>query len=144
MRRDGCKGLPLPSARKKVRNRDIIVEIASGISKEDACKKYDLSLTQLNRILREANDEAEEWYKSLPRQTMIQIFRHNCEKIFSELKHLEKIRDSIARKDIKLEFDMTRSIIAMYAQYNKMVAEGPSLTRQKEVTDAAEKAVKAR
>ena len=126
---------------KRTRNQQIFVEIASGTPKDVICKKCTLSLTQLNRILREANEEAEEWYKSLPRQTMIQIFRFNSEKILCEIGRLEKIRDSIS-KNSKLEFEMTRAIISSCVQYNKMVAEGPSLTRQKEVTDAAEKAVR--
>ena len=36
---------------------------------------------------------------------------------------------------------MTKSIIGAYFQYTKMVAEGPSLIRQKEVTEQAEKAI---
>ena len=83
------------------------------------------------------NEESENWFKSLPRQTMIQIFRFNCEKMFFEIKRLEEIRNKIV--DPIKEFEMTRGIIHVYFQYTKLVAEGPSLTLQKEVLEQAEK-----
>lgn len=129
----------LPSIKKKLRNQEIYIQIATGTTKDDICKQCKLSLRQLNRILAEANAEAEQWYKSLPRQTMIQIFRFNSEKIFNEIRVLEKIRNSVS--DPVKKFEMTKTIINTYMQYNKMVAEGPSLIRQKEVTDEAEKII---
>jgi len=137
---DNVCNLPL-SVQKKLRNQEIFMQIASGDTKEEVCKRWHLSLRQLNRILVEANKEAEEWYVSLPRRTMIQIFRHCSDKVFCEIARLEEIRERIAYQDPKLEYEMTRAIINAYAQYNKMVGEGPSLTRQKEVTDAAEKII---
>ena len=128
-----------PSAQKRLRNQEIYRDIACAIRKEEVCAKWNLSLVQLNRILREANEEAEEWFKSLPRKLMIQIFRFNSEKILQEIQKLEQIRDNI--NDPIKEFEMTKSIIGAYFQYTKMVAEGPSLIRQKEVTEQAEKAI---
>jgi len=112
--------------------------IATGTRKEIICEKFNLSLSQLNKILQEANAEAEQWFQSLPRQTMIQIFRFNSEKIFEEIQRLEKIRNGI-KEDPKVEFDLTLKIINAYSQYNQLVAEGPALIRQKEVIEAAEK-----
>jgi hypothetical protein len=126
------------SMRKKLRNQEILMQIASGAKKEDVCSQWKLGLRQLNRIISEATEEAEEWFRLLPRQAMIQIFRYNCDKIFCEINRLEEIREREAKKDNKLEFEMTRGIINAYSQYNKLVAEGPSLIRQKEVTEKAE------
>lgn len=127
-----------PSEEKKLRNQEIYMEIAAGVTKDDACTKWKISLTQLNRILREAREETEQWYKSLPSQTMIQIFRCNCVKVLEEIQRLVKIRNEI-KDDDKAEFDFTLKIIGAYLNYNKMVAEGPTLMRQKEVTQAVEK-----
>ena len=127
-----------PSSKKKLRNQELYLLIATGTRKEIICEKFNLSLSQLNKILKEANAEAEQWFQSLPRQTMIQIFRFNSEKIFAEIQRLEKIRNGI-KEDPKVEFDLTLKIINAYSQYNKLVAEGPALIRQKEVIEAAEK-----
>lgn len=69
---------------------------------------------------------------------MVQIFRYNCSKVFEEIQRLDEIRNKI-KDDFKTEFDMTLKIISAHSNYNKLVAEGPSLTRQKEVTESAEK-----
>ena len=126
------------SKEKDLRNQEIYMEIATGAKKDDICKKWDISLTQLNRILREANKESEKWFRSLPRQTMIQIFCNNSEKVFQEIRRLERIRNGI-KEDPRVEFDMTLKIISAYSNYNKMVADGPALVRQKEVIEVAEK-----
>lgn len=128
-----------PIHKKRIRNQEILMSIASGASKDDLCITWNLSLSQLNRILCDANKETEEWYKSLPRKTMIQIFRFNSEKIFNEIQVLEKIRNSVS--DPVKKFEMTKSVINAYTQYNKLVSEGPSLIRQKEITEEAEKMV---
>lgn len=124
------------------RNNEIFMLIAAGTQKDDICKNFKLSISQLNKILKEANEEAEEWYKSLPRQTMIQIFRYNSEKIFQEIQKLEQIRNK--EKEPARQFEMTKGIINAYSQYNKLVAEGPSLIRQKEVTEQAENLIEKR
>ena len=129
----------LPSARKKMRNQEIFMDFAAGVTKQEICSKWNLSLTQLNRILREAEDESEEWFKSLPHKTMVQIFRHNSEKIFEEIQRLTQIRNKI--QDPAKEFEMTRAIIVAYSQYTKTLAEGPSVIRQKQVTEQAEKII---
>ena len=51
---------------------------------------------------------------------------------------MEFIRDQI-KDDPKTKFEMTQKIFTAYLNYNKMVAEGPTLTRQKELTEEAEK-----
>ena len=127
-----------PSEEKKSRNQEIYLAIATGTIKNNVCEKWKISLTQLNRILREGREETEQWYKSLPTQSMAQIFRFTCSKAIAEIRHLEFIRDQI-NDDPKAEFDMTLKIFNTYLNYNKMVAEGPTLTRQKELTEEAEK-----
>ena len=126
-----------PSQQKKVRNQEIFVLNACGTPKEVICKTWSLSLSQLNKVLHDVNVETEEWAKSWSRNNMIQIFRFNCEKIFQEIQRLERIRNKIG--DPEKEFEMTRTMINTYSQYTKLVAEGPALTRQKEVLKQAEK-----
>ena len=128
-----------PARRKKVRNQEILMELASGGLKEDLCTKWNLSISQLNKIIHEADKEAEDWYKSLPRKTMIQSFRNNRQKIYSEIQVLEVIRDLVT--DPTKKFEMTKSVINAFVQYNKLVSEGPSLIRQKEITEQAEKII---
>ena len=127
-----------PSKEKKLRNQEIYLAIATGASKDDVCKKWDLSLTQLNRILRKAREETEQWYKSFPTQMNAHIFRFNCSRVFEEIQRLEIIRNQI-KDDPEAEFDMTIKIINTHLNYNKMVVEGPTLARQKEIIEAAEK-----
>lgn len=83
--------------------------VVSGILKEDVREKFKLSTSQLNKILKEANEEAEQWFHSLPRQTMIQIFRFNSEKIFGEIQILEQIRNK--EKEPARQFEMTKGIM---------------------------------
>ena len=127
------------AAKKHLRNHNLLIEISSGITKQEICEKYRLSLRQLNRILTEMEKETEEWYNSLPRKTMIQIFRNNSQKIYNEIKTMEEIRNSV--DDPIKKFEMTKSVINAYAHYNKLVSEGPSLVRQKEITEQAEKII---
>src|SRR5438445_8702801 len=110
-----------PSLKKKLRNQELYLLIATGTRKEIICEKFNLSLSQLNKILKEANAEAEQWFQSLPRQTMIQIFRFNSEKIFAEIQRLEQIRNRV-KDNPTIEFDLTMKIINSYSQYNKLVA----------------------
>src|SRR5436309_10557609 len=112
-----------PLSKKKLRNQEIYLLTASGTRKENICEKFALSISQLNKILKEADEEAEQWFQSLPRQTMIQIFRINSEKLFEEIQRLELIRNKV--NDPVKEFEMTKSIMNAYFQYTKMVAEGP-------------------
>src|SRR5712692_4399858 len=120
-----------PSVKKKLRNQEIFLLIASGTRKETIREKFHLSTSHLNKIISEANAEAEEWFQSLPRQTMVQIFRFNSEKILEEIQTLEQIRNKV--NDPEKKFDMTRMIINAYSQYTKLIAQGPSLVRQKEI-----------
>ena len=127
-----------PSEEKKLRNHEIYLEIATGVSKDVVCKTFGISVTQLNRILKDAKEETNEWYKSLPRRYMIHIFRRNYTTVFKEIQRLEQIRNEI-KDDKKTEFEMTLKMINAYSNYNKMIADGPTLTRQKEIIEAAEK-----
>ena len=129
-----------PFEEKKSRNQEIYLAIATGIPKDDVCKKWKISLTQLNRILREGRVQTEQWFKSLPSQFMASLFRYTCSNAIEEIHHLEFIRDQI-KDDPKTEFDMTLKIFNTYLNYSKMIAEGPTLARQKELTEEVEKSL---
>lgn len=69
---------------------------------------------------------------------MVQIFRYNCSKVLEEIQRLEAIRNKI-KDDLKTEFEMTQKIINTRFNYSKMISEGPTLARQKELVEATEK-----
>lgn len=127
-----------PSQEKEFRNQEILMEIATGAPKEDVRKKYRISLTQLNRILREADAETEAWYKSLPKKILIQIFCSTSSKLFHEIRRLEHIRNAV-KNDPRLEFEMTSRIIHAYSNYYRMIGDGPSLLLAKEIVEAEER-----
>ena len=126
-----------PILKKKIRNQEILLLVASGASKETVREKFGLSRSQLDKIVKEASEEAEKWFESLPRQAMIQIFSLSCEKIVEEVHRLEEIRNKVTEST--KQFEMGRQIINAYSQLTRLVAEGPTLIRQKEVIAAAEK-----
>ena len=68
---------------------------------------------------------------------LIQIFSLSCEKIVEEIHRLEEIRNKVTEST--KQFEMGRQIINAYSQLTRLVAEGPTLIRQKEVIAAAEK-----
>ena len=55
----------------------------------------------------------------------------------SQITHLKKLRSEIDNSET--EFSITLDVIDCLIKYNKIVAEGPTLIRQKEVTEKAEK-----
>ena len=57
-----------PILKKKIRNQEILLLVASGASKETIREKFGLSRSQLDKIVKEASEEAEKWFESLPRQ----------------------------------------------------------------------------
>src|SRR3989442_14805935 len=126
-----------PILKKKIRNQEILLLVASGASKETVREKFGLSRSQLDKIVKEASEEAEKWFESLPRQAMIQIFSLSCGKIVEEVHRLEEIRNKVTEST--KQFEMGRQIINAYSQLTRLVAEGPTLIRQKEVIAAAEK-----
>ena len=126
-----------PILKKKIRNQEILLLVASGASKETIREKFGLSRSQLDKIVKEASEEAEKWFESLPRQAMIQIFSLSCGKIVEEVHRLEEIRNKVTEST--KQFEMGRQIINAYSQLTRLVAEGPTLIRQKEVIAAAEK-----
>ena len=126
-----------PILKKKIRNQEILLLVASGASKETVREKFGLRRSQLDKIVKEASEEAEKWFESLPRQAMIQIFSLSCGKIVEEVHRLEEIRNKVTEST--KQFEMTRQIINVYSQLTKLVAEGPTLIRQKEIIEAAEK-----
>jgi hypothetical protein len=126
-----------PSVQKRLRNEKIFLEIACGIDREEICKKYGISKRHLNRLLEDADREAQQWFQSLPRQALIQIFKFNSQKIFQEIQVLVEIRNKV--EDPGKQFEMTKAIINALSQHTKLIADGPALIRQKEVIEAAEK-----
>lgn len=127
------------SERIKLRNEIIIMQVSSGVDKENIAKQFTLSVRQVERIIKAVEEENKEWYHNLPKKGMAAMFRYNSMNVFQEISRLKKIRKNI--DDPQKEFEMTRGIIGSIIDYNKMVAEGPVLIKQKELTEKAEQVI---
>jgi len=125
--------------RTDIRNQIIISQVYSGVNKEDVAKQFTISLRQLNRIIRDIEEENQEWYQNLPKNGMAAMFRYNSMNVFSEITTLKSLRNQTAEPEKK--FDMTQGIINSIINYNKMIAEGPVLIKQKELTEKAEQVI---
>ena len=125
--------------RLKLRNEIIIMQVSSGTDKEDIAKQFTISLRQVHRIIKEIEEENQEWYQNLPKKGMAAMFRYNSMNVFSEITTLKKLRNDT--KEPEKKFDMTQGIINSIINYNRMIAEGPVLTKQKELTEQAEQVI---
>lgn len=117
----------------EIRNNKILADIATGRTKAAICEEYCISLRQLNRILAVAYEEQDDWYNTISKEGMLTLFRQNSRKVFAELQRLEEMRAHETER--KTKFDMTKDIINTTVTYNKMIAEGPVLTKYRELTD---------
>ncbi len=122
--------------RLNLRNEIILMDIYTGSTKEKEATKFNISVRQIERILEDAQEASNDWYKQLPKKFALEIHRRNSMKVFQEITRLSTIRSSIGDKD--KEFRMTEGIIESYIKYDKMLAEGPTLQRQKELTEEME------
>lgn len=123
----------------ELRNNKILCDIAIGKTKSSICEEYRISLRQLNRMLKESHEELDTWYETISKEGMFTLFRQNSRKVFAELEKLETLRSQ--EEDTKTQFEMTKDIITAYSSYNKMIAEGPVLTKYKELTDQMTKII---
>lgn len=121
----------------RLRNNIMLRDISVGRSKDYISKKFRISVRQVERILKEIYEGVDEWYKSLPRGTLQAIHRANTEEILEEITRLKGIRSGI--RDTQLQEKSTVDIIESWIKYDKMVSEGPALTRQKELVAEMEK-----
>lgn len=119
------------------RNNKILCDIATGRTKEAVCAEYQISTRQLERILKAAREELDDWYNTISKEGMLTLFRNNSKKVYKELAELENLR--LQEADPKAKFDMTKDIINTTVTYNKMIAEGPVLTKYRELTDEMKK-----
>jgi len=123
----------------ELRNNKILCDIATGRTKNSICEEYHISMRQLYRIIEQAHEELDDWYNTISKEGMITMFRQNSKKVFKELQRLEELR--MKEGEIKVKFDMTKDIINTTITYNKMIAEGPVLTKYRELTDQMKKIV---
>lgn len=121
----------------RLRNNIILRDISVGREKEFISKKFRVSVRQVERILKEIYEGVDAWYKSLPKGTLQAIHRANSEEVFDEITKLKSIRSGI--RDTQMQEKATVDIIESWIKYDRMVAEGPALTRQKELVAEMEK-----
>lgn len=127
--------------RIEARNDIIMTEWHAGKPKEEIAERFQISIRQLDRIIFKIEQDAKDWYTSLPKKTMIAIHRDNSIKVYNEIRTLKALRRQV--DDNNKKFSWTVDIIDAYAKYDKMVAEGATLQRQKELTEEAERIVAA-
>jgi len=48
-----------------IRNQIIISQVSSGVDRQEIAKQFTISLRQVHRIIREIEDENQEWYGEL-------------------------------------------------------------------------------
>lgn len=121
----------------RLRNNIMLRDISVGRSKDYISKKFRISVRQVNKILKEIYAGVDEWYKSLPRGTLQAIHRANTEEILDEITKLKNIRAGI--REAQMQEKATVDIIESWIKYDRMVADGPALTRQKELVAEMEK-----
>ena len=125
--------------RLNLRNDIIIMDLYTGSTKDKIATKFNLSVRQVERIIESTQEASDDWYKQLPKKYALAIHRRNSVKIFNEIGKLATLRSII--DDTEKEFNMTQGIIDAYIKYDKMLAEGPTLERQKELTEEMEEIV---
>ena len=125
--------------RLDLRNQIIISQVSSGVDKKTIAEQFTISERQVERIIKSIEDENHEWYHNLPKTGMAAMFRYNSIQVFDEIITLKSLRNQTAEPEKK--FDMTQGIINSIINYNKMIAEGPVLIKQKELTEQAEQVI---
>lgn len=123
----------------ELRNQIIISQVSSGTSKEEIGEQFSISVRQVERIIKTIEEENQEWYHNLPKKGMVAMFRYNSMAVFEEIKTLKKLCSNT--DDDETKFSMTQGIINSIINYNKMIAEGPVLIKQKELTEQVEQVV---
>ena len=129
--------LKMLSHEEKVTIRDdmIMMAVYVGQPKSDIQKIFNISERQVYRIIAAAEKNGKEWTENLTTKYMIGIHARNSAKMFQEILTLVAIRNKAEKP--KEKFEMTKEIIAAYAAYDRMIAEGPALERQKVLTQKA-------
>ena len=128
----------LPREEKlRLRNNIILRDVSVGRSNDFISKKFRISVRRVEQILAEIYEGVDDWYKSLPKGTLQAIHRANSEEVLDEITRLKSIRSGI--RDTQLQEKATVDIIESWIKYDRMVAEGPALTRQKELVTEMEK-----
>lgn len=124
------------SERLHLRNQSILTKLATGTTKENLQNEYNLSKRHLNKIIAQAEMEAEEWYKELPKKRLLQLFQSTAEKIQQKINRMEYLAAKF--KDTKEEFDYDERIMHAYSNFMRLLSDGPGLVRMKEALEIME------
>lgn len=122
--------------RLSFRNEIILAKIATGITVEQIQEEFQLSRAQVYNIIKQAQDEVEEWFNNFPKTGMLSLFRSNVIAVSNEIKNLTALKNEA--KSLPEKLDVSKSIIDARLKFNRLVAEGPTYTRVKELVRNAE------
>ena len=136
------KGKLTRTERLDLRNKKILRDLALGVPRAAVQEEYHLCDSSIRKILQNAYEGLDEWYKTLSRQGMISLFRDNTNEVFQELQTLKELRGEA--EDTRTKFSMTGDIITKLIDYNKMIVGGPVLSRMKELSEQMEESIEKR
>jgi len=124
------------SQRLSLRNEIILAKIATGITVEEIQKEFQLSRRQVYNIIEQAEKEVEQWFINFPKTGMLSLFRSNVISVANEIKELSNLKSEA--KSLNEKLDVTKSIIDARIKFNKLVAEGPTYARLRELVKRTE------
>lgn len=126
--------------RLAIRNENILLELASGKSKDDICEDLKLSKRHLNRILQDLYQGAEDWYNLLPRQYKIDLFKINSQKVLKQIMKLERLQEQYERDQVKdMIISLAEKIVNLRIKYDEMIADGVYYHKIKEDLEEVDK-----
>ncbi len=119
------------SQRLAFRNEIILAKVSTGITVDEIQKEYQLSRSQVYKIINEAQEEVEQWFINFPKTGMLSLFRSNVISVANEIKELSNLK--VQAKSLNEKLDVTKSIIDSRIKFNRLVAEGPTYARLREL-----------
>ena len=119
------------SQRLAFRNEVILAKIATGITVEEIQKEFQLGRRQVYSIIKDAENQVEEWFVKFPKSGMLSLFRSNIISVSDEIKELTGLKVHAQSLDEKL--DVSKSIIDARIKFNKLVAEGTNISKTKAI-----------
>jgi hypothetical protein len=116
---------------------EIILDLASGKSKQEVCNRYCISDIQLDGIIAEVEKSSKDWYENLVSKHLIQLYMVTLQKIQKNIQDMENIAYSFSDK--KQRFSLLRHIMKSRIDFLNIVEDGPSVLRVKQLSDEIDK-----
>lgn len=122
--------------RISLRNEIILAKISTGITVEQIQEEFQLSRAQVYNIIKDAEEEVEEWFHNFPKRAMLSLFRSNVLAVTKEISELTNLKNQA--QDFNEKMDIHRAIIDARIKHNRLIAEGPTYVRIKQLVKNSE------